>query len=69
MEVNSGCDIKYLNLRIIIKDLQAMSDDDLLQVLSNTEEQINSNYYHITKGIFRVQSNENFLGSLEDACN
>ena len=52
----------------LIKDLQAMSDDDLLQVLTNTQEQINSNYYHITKGIFRVQSNENFLGSLEDAC-
>jgi len=52
----------------LIKDLQAMADDDLVQVLCNTREQVNTNYYHLTKGLFRVQSIENFLGSLEDAC-
>jgi hypothetical protein len=51
-----------------MKELQALSLDDIVKVLDKTGVHVNHNYNHVTKGNFRVKSNENFLRSLVDAC-
>ena len=52
----------------LMKELQALSLDDIVKVLDKTGVHVNHNYNHVTKGNFRVKSNENFLRSLVDAC-
>ena len=51
-----------------MKELQALALDDMVAVLDKTSEQVNHNYYHVTKGIFRLESNEQFMRSMINAC-
>ena len=52
----------------LMKELQALALDDMVAVLDKTSEQVNHNYYHVTKGIFRLESNEQFMRSMINAC-
>ena len=52
----------------LMKELQALALDDIVAVLDKTSEQVNHNYYHVTKGIFRLESNEQFMRSMINAC-
>ena len=52
----------------LMKKLQALPLDDMVNVLEKTQKGIHQNYEHMTSGAFRIKSNENFLKGLEDAC-
>jgi len=52
----------------LMKQIQAMSDAEINATLEKTTSHINSNYYILSQGTFRIKSNENFLRSLENAC-
>jgi len=52
----------------LMKELQNLPLDDMVKILQKTEQGITDNYEHMVSGAFRIQSNENFLQGLEDAC-
>ena len=52
----------------LMKELQAIALSDMVALLEKTEKGVYENYEHMVSGSFRIQSNENFLQGLVNAC-
>lgn len=53
---------------LTIKELEALSIDDMVALLKKCEPAIDKNYRHVKSGNFRHYSNRNFFKELSNAC-